>query len=97
MPTIRYSEHLKHRLTLRGIPYKLPKKIYKTAKQRYLDNVTGLLIAVKRTRYKAKLRDLALIYTENEDEALLITIHPLKHNQKIQRINSKRWQKIPKI
>lgn len=97
MPAIRYSKHLEYRLLLRGIPHELPNEIYRTARQRYLDNATGLLIAVKRVRYKSKLRDMAVAYTKNEDQALLITIHPLKRNQKLQRINSNRWQTIPKI
>lgn len=97
MPPIHYTKHLKHRLKLRGIPDSLPKEIYKTARKRYLDTVTGLLVAVKSVFYAGKHRDMALIYLENEDEVRCITIHPLKRNQKLQRLNSKRWRKIPTI
>lgn len=94
MKVINYSAHLELRLKLREIPYNLPKNIYKTATEIYFDNETQNFIAVKKVRYKNKIREMALAYNKLPNEILLITIHPLKIYQKISRINSSRWTKI---
>ncbi len=94
MKEIVYASHLEFRLKFRGITYTLPKDIYKTSQERYFDRVTKLLVATKVVRYRNKLREFALVYRENPETALLITIHPLKRYQKINRVQSGRWQKI---
>jgi hypothetical protein len=43
--------------------------------------------------YKGKRRDLALTYEETPHEIKFITIHPLKLNQKQNRIETGRWEK----
>ena len=82
------------RLDLREVPYDLPKKIYRTSKERYLDQGTQTIVAIKRIRYKGRMREFALVYRETSAEALLITLHPLKQYQKLSRIKSKRWQEM---
>lgn len=94
MKRITYSPHLKFRLKLRKIPYLLPIEIYKTSKEQYFDTVTKNLVAVKKLVYKGKSREIMLAYTENSIEITLITIHPLKTEQKFNRIRSNRWQKL---
>lgn len=94
MKKIVYSSHLLFRLELREISYLLPKRIYQTSKEHYFDKETFKKVAVKKVKFKEKLREIAVIYEEIDSEINLITIHPLKKYQKISRIKSKRWQKI---
>jgi hypothetical protein len=94
MKKIVYSPHLIFRLKLREIPYFLPRKIYQTSKEHYFDTETQKKIAVVKTRYKNKLREMAVIYEEMNDQIILITIHPLKKYQKLNRIKLGRWQKL---
>ena len=94
MRNIIYSSHLMLRLRLRGIPYHLPKKIYQTSKEHYFDTITLKKIAIKEVKYKNKLREMAVVYEEIDNQINLITIHPLKKYQKISRIKSERWQKL---
>lgn len=94
MKKIVYASHLLLRLKLREIPYLLPKKIYQTSNEHYFDKETLKKVAVKEVKFKGKLREMAVIYEETNDQINLITIHPLKNYQKIQRIKSGRWQKI---
>lgn len=91
---IRYSAHLEARLRFRNIPLGLPETIYKTSRNRYVDSVTGLYVAVKKVHYNRQARDMAVIYKESLEEVLLVTIHPLKPQQKLNRISKGRWQKI---
>ena len=94
MEVIRYTQHLQVRLRLREIPDRLPREIYKTSREHYFDNETEKYIAIKTIYYKAKKREMALIYEKREKEIVLITLHPLKAYQKISRITLKRWQPI---
>lgn len=94
MPKIIYSSHLEFRLKLRGIPKSLPKRIFQTSRECYLDTQTGKSIAVKKVKYKNKVREMAVIYGKVGSQIILITIHPLKVLQKTRRIKSRRWQKI---
>jgi len=94
MKKIVYSSHLRLRLKLREIPYLLPKEIYQTSKEHYFDKETLKKVAINRVKFKEKLREMAVIYEEINNQINLITIHPLKNYQKISRIKSGRWQKI---
>lgn len=94
MKKIVYFPHLLIRLELREIPYLLPKQIYQTSKEHYFDKETLKKVAVKKVKFKNKLREMAVIYDEANGQINLITIHPLKKYQKISRIKSGRWQKI---
>lgn len=88
---IQYADHLHFRLALRRIPEQLPRRIYYRAKERFFDMATHHRIAVARARYAGKIRDMAVSFEENEETVTLITIHPLKAQQKTNRINSRRW------
>ncbi len=90
---IIYTAHLKFRLKVRNIPFSLPKKIFKEAKEHYYDSLTGHYVAVHKLKFNNKIREFALTYDNKEDVIEIITIHPLKAYQKITRINSGRWQK----
>ena len=91
---IYYTPHLKLRLKIREIPYDLPRKIYETATEKYIDRETGKKIVVKKVNYKNKTREMSVIYEEKINEIAIITIHPLKAYQKLSRLKSGRWEKI---
>lgn len=93
MKEVVYSQHLEFRLRLRLMPPELPKIIYQNSQEIYLDTVTGLSIAIGQAYYHGKVRELAVAFRE-DDKIVLITIHPLKTNQKSHRIASGRWRKL---
>ena len=64
MKKIVYSSHLILRLKLREIPYLLPKKIYQTSKEHYFDKETLKKVAVKKVRFKKKIRKMVVIYED---------------------------------
>ncbi len=90
---IKYSPHLKRRIILRKIPPHLPEDIYESSKEHYYDQSTGHYVALKDTVYAGKKRMMIVSYEKEGEEIKLITIHPLKKNQKENRINSGRWTK----
>ncbi|MFQ6118592.1 MAG: hypothetical protein ACE5KE_01755 [Methanosarcinales archaeon] len=94
MLEIRYNEHLKLRIKSREVPYLLPKQIYTDADEYYYDSRTKHYIAIKKTFYNEKIRDMAISYDVYADYIEIITIHPLKKNQKENRIKTKRWVKV---
>jgi len=51
-------------------------------------------VAIKKIKFKRRIREMAVIYEEINGQINLITIHPLKDYQKISRIKSGRWQKL---
>ncbi|MDP3725340.1 MAG: hypothetical protein Q8R20_02640 [Nanoarchaeota archaeon] len=91
---IFYSPHLEFRLKLRKIPRVLPEKIFASSSEHYFDRETGLFIAIGRSVYRKKRRDVAVVYKEAGNDILLVTIHPLKPGQKENRVQAGRWQKI---
>jgi len=88
---IRYADHLQFRLRMRRIPRKLPRNVFKRAKEIFYDKITGNFIAVARARYGGKTREMMVAFSEKEDEITLVTVHPLKPQQKSNRIASGRW------
>jgi len=91
---IKYSKHIETRISLREIEYDLPQKIYKDAEERFVDNETGHIIAVKKVIMYGKERDVMVAYEHVNADVKLLTIHPLKEGQKENRIQSGRWRKI---
>ncbi|PIR71444.1 MAG: hypothetical protein COU43_02610 [Candidatus Nealsonbacteria bacterium CG10_big_fil_rev_8_21_14_0_10_37_25] len=66
MEKIVYSSHLILRLKLRKIPYNLPKIICQTSKEHYFDKETFKKIAVKKVKFKNKLRGMAVVYNQGD-------------------------------
>ena len=91
---IEYSKHIENRLRIRKIDRDLPKQIFEEAEERYFDEETGHLIAVKEVNLYDKNREVMVAYIIDETHAILLTIHPLKVDQKEKRIHAKRWRKI---
>lgn len=92
MREIVYSEHLKTRLELREIPYNLPKRIYERSTERYRDRQTELSIAIGRSAYRGRVREFTVVYREVQSTVILVTIHPLKPQQKFARARQARWE-----
>ena len=88
---ILYADHLRLRLALRKIPEQLPRRIYYRAQERFFDTITSHYVAVARARYAGKIREMAVSFEEAGETVILITIHPLKAQQKTNRIASRRW------
>lgn len=93
-PKVVYTNHLRLRMKLRGIPKMLPKQIWSEAKERYYDRATQHSIAVMVCEIKERMRELALSYDETEGIVQLITVHPIKELQKLSRIKTGRWQRL---
>ena len=93
-PKVVYTDHLRLRMKLRGIPKELPKHIWREPKARYYDRATQHSIAVLTCEIKGRMREFALSYDEKEGVIQCITVHPMKQLQKLSRIKSGRWQRL---
>ncbi|MGH7802565.1 MAG: hypothetical protein ACREOW_18400 [Thermodesulfobacteriota bacterium] len=91
---IKYSKHIKNRLSLRKIEYDLPRRIFERSRERYYDMETGHLIATMRVNLYNKIREVMIAYAIKGDSSTLLTIHPLKENQKENRLQTGRWREI---
>lgn len=92
---IKYSVHLQVRLALREILKDLPRTILRYARRRYYDIETGLFIAVQQVLLRGKQRNVMIAHRTNDyGDAFIVTIHPLKRNQELNRLASGRWDKI---
>jgi len=71
----------------------MAKDILIFAVERYYDTMTHHLIAIGKSKYKRKDREFVVAYKEDKGHKIVevITIHPLKPNQKEKRIKSGRW------
>ena len=81
-------------MKIREIPANLPKDIYNQSKENYVDVKTGYNVAVKKTMYKGRVREMCVVYEKTVDEVNIITIHPLKAYEKEARIRIGRWKKL---
>lgn len=93
-PKVIYTDHLRFRMKLRGIPQGLPSEIWREARERYYDQATGHWVAVMALKIKERIREWALSYDEKEDGIHLITVHPIKELQKLTRIKTGRWRRV---
>lgn len=83
-----------YRLSLRKIGYDLPRRIFEEPRERYYDRETGHLIATMRVNLYNKIREVMIAYVIKGDGATLLTIHPLRENQKENRLQTGRWREI---
>lgn len=91
---VRYTKHLEFRLQIRGIPRDLPRKIMEVSNEHYFDTATKHLVAVMPCVIADTVKEMAVTYdTVSADTVEIITIHPLKSEQKTNRIRSGRWRK----
>ncbi|MBI2322264.1 MAG: hypothetical protein HYU88_09320 [Chloroflexi bacterium] len=90
-PHVRWIVHFEQRLAERKIRWELARRVYVGADLHVRDAVTGRFIAVKRVVHLGKERDLAIVYIEDKDDVLLITVLVLKRGQLQRRLASGRW------
>ena len=91
-PIFRFSHHFEEQLVERGFDSHIYHQIFQEPDEHYHDTVSGTEAAVKAILYKGTVRDVLLVYRfEEEGSVVLITIHPLKTNQKERRIARGRW------
>lgn len=96
MYKIVYTEHLLFRLKVRKIANKFPLEIYDKADRFYFDNFTKLNIAVKDIITGSSTKTYMVAFAEDGGTIRLVTIHPLKSGQELNRVYSGRWQKTKK-
>ena len=76
---IRYSEHIKGRLTLRKIEYDLPRKIFEKSEERYFDAKTGHTIAVMKVELYKKIREVMVAYVYMKHPVKKAHNYPLRY------------------
>lgn len=90
-----YTSHLEFRLSIRNIPYNLPRKIFQEANEHYYDNLTKHYIAIHKVKYVVEeYREMIVAYDKKKDLIEIITVHPIRPYQKHSRISSGRWKRI---
>jgi len=89
---ISYSQHLENRLVFRNIDKNLPRKVFESSREKYLDIFSGHYVAVAREELYGKNREIMIAYKKEGNLIKIITIHPLKEGQKGNRIASGRWR-----
>ena len=72
----------------------MPRKIFEKSEERYSDVKTGHTIAVMKVELYKKIREVMVAYVIEKNCGKLLTIHPLKEEQKRNRIERGRWRKI---
>ena len=92
--TLRYAAHLEWRLRIRRVARQLPARVYRKAEERFSDTVTGHEIAIARLPYRGKVREVMVAYDRVSEGVELVTIHPLRPEQKQSRVHSGRWKRI---
>lgn len=90
-----YTGHLENRLIVRDIEHDLPRRILEESQEKYFDSETEHFVAVKKVRLYGKMKEVMVAYILAADIARIVTIHPLKKNQKDNRIKTGRWRKVP--
>lgn len=94
---IVYTKHLRLRLRIRSIPFQLPRFIVTCPDELFFDTFTQVYVAVKRFRVVRGQQEYMVAFIKRNGSYLLITIHPLRSEQKAHRIVSKRWRRIKTI
>lgn len=62
--------------------------------ERYFDQATGHSVAVMEVDLYGKRREVMVAYVIEEGCARMLTVHPLKGNEKENRVRSGRWRKV---
>jgi len=91
---IKYTDHLKLRISLRGFPEELPLRVYKEAERRFYDEKSGHFIALKKMFYAGRERFIIVVYDVRNGVVELITVHPISKRQVEYRVKSGRWKLV---
>lgn len=71
---IVYTEHLRWRMKIRGIPENLPRVVFEKAKKHYYDLQRNHWIAVGQIYYRNKFRLMIVAYDIINDTIEIITV-----------------------
>ncbi len=93
MKKIIYTKHLRLRIQIRNFPENLPKEIFEKASEYFYDGITHHYIAIATVALADRVREFAVSFDIGESIEL-ITIHPLKKEQRERRIATGRWRKL---
>lgn len=88
---VKYTDHLRVKMVIRGIPEGLPETVFREAESRFHDEVTDHFIAIKEALYAGKRRLIMVAYDIKDDVIEIITFHPIGRGQVEARVKSKRW------
>jgi RNA binding exosome subunit len=89
---IRCPKHLQTNLALRKIPGELATDIYRDAHERVDDRQTGYMVVAKQLDIYGHQR--GVVYEEDDETAVITTVHPLKKGQKENRTAAGRRVKL---
>ena len=89
---IRYCDHLKGRLALRGIAYDLPATVIQVAERVFWDTETGYKIAVSEAAYRGGTHLMMVAFEETDEDIVAVTIHPLDAKDVKVKLRSGRWR-----
>ena len=86
-----YSRHLQFRMQMRGIPEKMPERIYRESQQRYYNHHTLRRVAVMEVQHNRRRTLMMIAYDQFAEHADLLTIHPITKDQIRERLRTGRW------
>lgn len=91
---IVYSEHLKYRINMRGIPYKAPRRIVLTSPERYFDIATNYMIAIGDLNLSGSRKLVTVVYDIiDPDTTKIVTAQFITRAKILSRIKIRRWIK----
>ncbi|MFH1289856.1 MAG: hypothetical protein ABIH92_00435 [Nanoarchaeota archaeon] len=93
MKLIQHSSHLRLRLKIRKFPEHYPNEIYLKPEQSFFDIVEQRKIAIKRLKYKGRIRNIMIAYDESDNAVQIVTIHPISDEKIVNRTITGRWIK----
>lgn len=88
---VKYSDHLRFRIRVRGIPEPMPEQIYRESKQHYYNHHTLRHIAIMEVHYRQRRTLMMIAYDQMPDHVEIITIHPITRDQIQERLRTGRW------
>lgn len=90
---ISYLRHFVDQRAVREFPDGFAETMFRNADNHYYDRLTERFVAVKRTHFKGRERDIALVYEIEDDSIVFVTITLLKERQQQNRVLSGRWER----
>ena len=91
---ISYLRHFVDQKAVREFPDGFAEMLFRNADYYYYDHLTERFVAVKRTHFKGRERDIVLAYeVASEDVIVFVTITLLKERQQQNRVLSGRWER----
>lgn len=90
MIKIKFTKHLKNRIRQRNLKRLFVLNLFNNFTSIFYDNLNHNYIRISKIKQKFYM----IAYDQKIDQIKIITIHPIKHTQIINRIRNKRWQII---